>query len=126
MEKENTFEYTYSAKQQAEIEAIRKKYIPAQEDKMELLRKLDKSVENKGTIASLALGVTGTLVFGAGMSLSLVWTSNSSALSLGIILGIIGIILIVAAYPVYRTVTKKQREKLAPQILALSEELLNS
>lgn len=34
---ENTFEYTYSAKRQEEIEAIRKKYMPKEEDKMELL-----------------------------------------------------------------------------------------
>ena len=126
MENENKFEYTYSAAQQAEIEAIRKKYVPAQEDKMALLRKLDKSAENKGTIASLVLGVTGTLVFGTGMSLAMVWTANPFALIIGIVIGIIGIALIASAYPVYRSVTKKQREKLAPQILALSDELLKS
>ena len=36
------FEYTYSAKQQEEVEAIRKKYLPKEEDKMETLRKLDR------------------------------------------------------------------------------------
>ena len=39
----DVFQYTYSAKQQEEIEAIRKKYLPPQEDKMEQLRRLDKS-----------------------------------------------------------------------------------
>ena len=126
MEKDNKFEYTYSAQQQAEIEAIRKKYMPATEDKVELLRKLDKSVESKGTAAGIALGVIGTLAFGTGMSLSMVWTANPVALTLGIILGIIGIVLIAAAYPVFRAITNKQREKIAPQIIALSDELLKS
>ena len=55
--KENTFEYTYSAKQQQEIENIRKKYLPKEEDKMETLRRLDKSAENPGLIAALAIGL---------------------------------------------------------------------
>ena len=42
--KEETFEYTYSAKRQEEIEAIKNKYLPPKEDKMEQLRKLDTSV----------------------------------------------------------------------------------
>ena len=39
-EKKESFHYTYSAKQQEEIQSIRKKYLP-QEDKMEQLRRLD-------------------------------------------------------------------------------------
>ena len=53
MENKNTFEYTYSAKQQEEIAAIKKKYMPVEEDKMETLRRLDKSVERPGTILSI-------------------------------------------------------------------------
>lgn len=121
MEKE-TFEYTYSSKKQEEIEAIRKKYMPVEEDKMETLRKLDKSVENTGTITAIVIGTIGTLVFGTGMSLAMVW----KAFFLGIVVGIIGLIVMAAALPLYRIITKKQREKIAPQILALSEELMNS
>ena len=119
MEKE-TFEYTYSAKQQNEIEAIRRKYMPAEEDKMETLRRLDKSAENAGTITSIIIGVIGTLILGTGMSLIMVWKS----FFLGIGIGVVGLILIAAALPLYKIVTKKQREKIAPQILALSEELM--
>ena len=45
--KEETFEYTYSAKQQQEIENIRKKYLPKEEDKMEQLRRLDRSATKR-------------------------------------------------------------------------------
>ena len=38
--REETFQYTYSAKEQSEVEQIRKKYLPPEEDKMEQLRKL--------------------------------------------------------------------------------------
>ena len=66
------FEYTYSAKQQEEIEAIRKKYMPQEEDKMELLRRLDRKVESSGTVVGLLFGVVALLIFGAGMSMCLV------------------------------------------------------
>lgn len=120
-ENKETFEYTYSAKQQAEIAQIRKKYLPKEEDKMELLRKLDRDATKPGTICSIAVGVVGSLVFGFGMSCVMVW--SDSFMILGIVVGIIGMIMMGMAYPVYVKITKKQREKLAPQILALTEEL---
>ena len=50
--KNNSFHYTYSAKQQEEIQHIREKYLPKTEDKMEQLRRLDRSATKKGTIVS--------------------------------------------------------------------------
>ena len=41
----------------------------------------------------------------------------------GILIGILGIAAIAFAYPLYIHVTKKEREKLAPQVLKLVEEL---
>lgn len=122
MENKNTFEYTYSAKQQEEIVAIKKKYMPVEEDKMETLRRLDKSVERPGTILSIIVGIFGTLMMGGGMSMVMV--GPKGLFIGGIILGICGIIILSMAYPVYNVVTKKQRDLLGPQILALTEELL--
>lgn len=121
MSKETTFEYTYSAKEQAEIENIRKKYSPREENPMEQLRKLDKSVEMPGTIWSIVIGVVGALVMGFGMSCCMVWTD--ALLVPGIIVGIIGMVMVGMAYPVYVKITKKQREKMAPIILEMTEKL---
>ncbi len=122
MENKNTFEYTYSSKQQEEIAAIKKKYMPVEEDKMETLRRLDKSVERPGTIIGIVLGVIGILIMGGGMSMVMV--GNDDMMIPGIIIGIIGIIVMAIAYPIYSYITKKQRELLGPQILALTEELM--
>lgn len=119
---ENTFEYTYSAKRQEEIEKIMSKYVEKEEDKMEQLRKLDQSVERPGTIVSIVLGVVGALIMGTGMSMCMV--QGGPLFIPGILIGVLGIAILVLAYPVYKSMTKKQKEKLAPQILALSEELL--
>ena len=121
MENKETFSYTYSAKQQEEIQKIRKKYVPKEADKMEYLRRLDASVAQKSTVISLAAGIIGALILGVGMCCCLVWTD---LFVLGIVVGIIGISAVSAAYPVYNYVTKKEREKIAPEIIRLTDELM--
>lgn len=119
MDNNEKFEYTYSAKQQAELENIRKKYLPKEETKMERLRRLDKSAEHSGTTISIIVGVVGTLIMGFGMCLCLEWSQFIS----GIIIGIAGMVILGLAYPIFKYVTKKQREKIAPEILRLTEEI---
>ena len=123
-EKKETFNYTYSASQQQEIKKIREKYAqPTQEeDKMEQLRRLDQSVTKPGTVVSLIVGIISTLIMGAGMSCTMVWAETMFIP--GIIIGVIGMIGIICAYPVYSGITKKQREKLAPEIIRLTDELM--
>ena len=119
--KDQTFHYTYSAKQQEEIQNIRKKYLPKEEDKMEQLRRLDQGTTKKGMILSVTLGVIGCLLLGVGMCCTMVWTE--SWFIPGVIIGLIGIGAVIAAYPLYTRVTRKERKKVAPQILQLTEEL---
>lgn len=119
--KDQTFHYTYSAKQQEEIQSIRKKYLPKEEDKMEQLRRLDQGTTKKGMILSITLGVIGCLLLGVGMCCTMVWMEQ--LFIPGIIIGLIGIAAVIAAYPLYTRVTRKEREKVAPQILQLTEEL---
>ena len=121
-EEKDTFQFSYSAKQQEEIRKSREKYTPKEESKMERLRKLDESATRPGTIAAVTLGVIGALLLGVGMSCTMVW--DTSLFVPGVIIGITGIALGIAAYPVYSRVTKKRREKLAPEILRLTDELL--
>ena len=122
-ENKEVFNYTYSASQQAEIKGIREKYMPPteEEDKMERLRRLDRSVTKAGTVASVIVGIISTLVFGFGMCCTMVW---EGLMIPGIIIGVAGMIGIASAYPLYTHVTKKQREKVAPEILKLSDELM--
>ena len=123
----HSFEYTYSAQQQQEVEAIRQKYLPKEEDKMEQLRRLHAIPSQKAQAAALSAGVVGTLIMGTGMSLVMTEIGDllgSLAIVAGITVGIVGIVLAALAYPVYNRVLKKQRQKIAPEILRLSEELL--
>ena len=121
MDNKESFSYTYSARDREEIQRIREKYAPKEEDKMTQLRRLDESVTRKGTVLSLIVGIIGTLVMGFGMSCCMVWTD---LLIMGIITGVIGIAAVACAYPLYNYVTKKEREKIAPEIIRLTDELM--
>ena len=61
---------------------------------------------------------------GVGMCCSMVWMGIWFIP--GIVIGLIGIGDVAAAYPVYSRITKKERERLAPQILKLTEELMQA
>ncbi|MBD5115334.1 MAG: hypothetical protein HDT46_09095 [Ruminococcaceae bacterium] len=124
MNSNETFNYTYSASQQEEIKKIREKYSAPkeQENKMERLRQLDRSVTRPGTIAALIVGIASSLIMGTGMSMCMVW--GDELFIPGIVVGVAGMIGVAIAYPLYSAVTKKRKEKLAPEIIRLSDELM--
>ena len=86
--KNHSFEYTYSAQRQQEVEEIRNAYLPKEEDKMEQLRKLHSIPTRKAQSASIAVGVIGSLILGTGMSLCMT--------KLGALLGTLAIVLGIA------------------------------
>lgn len=127
MENKEGFSFTYSAEQQKEVGEIRKKYLPQEVDKMEQLRKLHAVPTQKAQAASLVIGIIGALIMGTGMSLAMTDIGaalGSLAMVIGIVIGIVGMVMVALAYPLYNRVLKKQREKIAPEILRLSDELL--
>ena len=126
------FQYTYSAKEQAELKRIRDKYTaPTEaEDKMTRLRRLDASVTTTAQAVALVFGVIGTLILGFGMSLVMtelaesLGISGDVAMAIGIIVGIVGGVLASLAYPIYNAIVKAKRKKLAPEIIRLTDELM--
>ena len=115
------FNYTYSAEKQSEIDAIRRKYLPQeeQENKLEQLRKLDASLTTTALIVAMAVGIGSALVFGVGMCCFLVW----KLWVLGAVVCVIGVIGMLIAPWLYRKLVEKRRQKIAPEILRLTEEL---
>lgn len=122
----NQFNFRYTApteEERKEIDSIRRQYCPQEqtETKLERLRRLDALVKNAAVISSLVLGVIGTLIFGLGLTMVLEW----SILLWGIVLMVIGSIPMAIAYPVYKIVLKRYKNRYGDEILRLSEELLN-
>jgi hypothetical protein len=130
MDNTNSFSYTYSAAQRQEVERIRNKYLPQEEDKLDQLRKLHNRATLKAKRRAVILGTIGALILGTGMSLimtelgTLIHMDTGLAMAVGVCVGVVGLILVALTYPVYNRVLRKERERIAPQILRLTEELL--
>ena len=120
--KDAGFQYTYSAREQEEINRIRSKYVPREKNKMEQLRLLDAQVSRKATACAIITGVLGALILGTGMSCCMVW--GGAAFVPGIIVGVVGMAIVSLAYPLYCRILKRERERIAPEILRLTEELM--
>lgn len=127
----NSFSYTYSAKETAEISKIREKYSVKEESTIEKLHRLDRGVTKKAMMVAIILGVIGALVLGIGMSLAMtdigdvLGRYSDYSFVVGIIIGVVGIIMVSVAYPIYNAIVTKEREKIAPEILRITDELLN-
>lgn len=122
------FKYTYSAptaEEKKEILKIQSQYLPKERDTKEArvvqLKKLDVIVKAPAKVVAIITGVIGFCCFGFGMTMSLEW----QIISWGAILGIIGLVLMAVAYPIFNKILAKRKKKYAEQILALSHVLLN-
>ena len=123
----NSFEYTYSAQRQQEVEEIRKAYLPKGEDKLEQLRRLHRIPTQKARSVSITVGVIGSLILGTGMSLCMTEFGvalGRFAMAVGVIVGIIGALLLAFAFPAYNRILEKERQRIAPEILRMTDELL--
>jgi F0F1-type ATP synthase assembly protein I len=117
-----TFNYTYSAARNKEVENIRKKYMPREESKLETLKKLDARAQGAGMIEGLSVGIIGALVFGIGMCFFLDVFAGAPWLTA--LLMILGTVIMIPAYPIYRKIASKTKAELTPEILRLSEEIM--
>lgn len=100
----------------AKAEAIRRKYMERGTTKLDQLQALDAKVKTPGTVVASMLGVIGALVMGAGMSNVMVWDN----MTVGLALGIPGLVMVCLAWPVYRAITGRRRKKYARQVMELS------
>lgn len=122
----NKFEYKYKAptqEERQEINNILNDYLPKNEsnNKLDYLRKLDFKVKNIPMIVGLNLGIIGTLIFGLGLTCFLEW----NLIILGFIFSLLGMIVAVMAYPLYKVIYKRMKNKYSDEIIKISNELLN-
>lgn len=112
--------YNASPQDQRMAENIRRQYINRNENKMEQLKKLDEKVKLPGKVVASILGIVGSLVMGAGMSMIMVWAE----MMMGIALSLPGMLVALIAYPVYTLITNSRKKKYADEIMRLSDDIM--
>lgn len=122
---ESKLRITYSSptqRERREIEEIRRRYLPLsrEEGNLHRLRRLHRRVYGMARGLSIAIGVSGILLFGLGLTFALEWSIIKAAIPLAAA----GLFLAALAYPAYALAIGRGKRKYGKEILALSEELL--
>ncbi len=110
------------------VQKIRTQYTEEKHSQLDELKKLDRKVKKPAKIFAYVFGTISALIMGSGMSL--IMTDIGEILGLeaafvpGIVIGIIGMILAIINYPIYKGILGSRRKKYADKIIALSDELM--
>ena len=111
------------------VEKIRTKYVEKKDSLLDELRKLDRKVKAPAEVFAYIFGSISALIMGAGMSL--VMTDVATLLGLGdmtvpgIAVGVVGMVLAIVNYPIYKGILSSRKNKYADKILALSNKILS-
>lgn len=110
------------------VQKIRSQYTEKQHTELDELKELDKKVKKPAVVFAYTLGSVGAIIMGAGMSL--VMTDMGAAFGIssmvpGIIIGIVGMVIAIVNYPIYKNILFKRKAAYSKQILELSEKLMN-
>ena len=106
-------------------EAIANEYAPKNASKVVALKKLDRKAKRTANIFAYTFGVLMTLVLGVGMCLSLgvLGSGSSTALLVGVVVGVIGLAGVGINYPIYRKLLESGKNKYAFEIVQLAKEI---
>ncbi len=107
---------------------IRAQYMEEETTELDELRALDKKVKRPANIFAYVFGSIGAVVMGAGMSLVMTEIGEviglSDPLIPGIVIGVVGMMIALVNYPIYKGILGGRRKKYAAEILRLSETVL--
>lgn len=115
-------------KQINQVEKIRASYTEKQQTELDQLKELNKKVKTKPAIFSYVFGSISSLVLGTGMSLAMkvIGAQLSFAMPLGIVVGVLGILGVSVNYSIYKMMLAHRKAKYAPEILAMTDKILNN
>lgn len=111
------------------VEKIRTKYVEKKDSSLDELRKLDRKVKAPAEVFAYIFGSISALIMGAGMSLVMTDVANMLGLGdmtvPGIAVGVVGMVLAIVNYPIYKGILTSRKNKYADKILALSNKILS-
>ena len=111
------------------VEKIRTKYVETKDSSLDELRKLDKKVKAPAEVFAYIFGSISALIMGAGMSLVMTDVANMLGLGdmtvPGIAVGVVGMVLAIVNYPIYKGILNSRKKKYSEQVIALSNKILS-
>ncbi len=111
------------------VQKIRTQYTEKQHTGLDELKALDAKVKKPANIFGYTYGCVSAIVMGTGMSLVMTDIGSvvglASAMVPGIAIGVVGLGMALTTYPIYKRILNSRKKKYAPEIMALSEKIMN-
>ncbi len=108
---------------------IRTQYVEKQTTELDELRELDKKVKTPANVFAYIFGSLGAIIMGSGMSLIMTDIAETigvaSPMLPGIIIGLVGMLMAIINYPIYKGILGSRKKKYADKIITLSEKIMN-
>ena len=110
------------------VQKIRTQYTEKEHTELDELKDLDRKVKRPANVFAYIYGSVSAIIMGSGMSL--VMTDIGATLGMeasmvpGIVIGVVGLAMALTTYPIHKRILATRKKKFAPQIIALSEKLM--
>ncbi len=110
------------------VQKIRTQYTEKTATELDELKALDAKVKRPANVFAYIFGSISAVIMGSGMSLVMTDIAEvigiSNPMLWGIIIGILGLVMAVVNYPVYKAILGNRRKKYADSIIRLSDKLI--
>ena len=111
------------------VQKIRTQYTEKQYSELDALKALDTKVKKPANVFGYTFGSISAVIMGAGMSMVMTdigaMIGLASAMIPGIVIGVVGLGMALSTYPIYKKILSSRKKKYAPEILELSERIMN-
>ena len=110
------------------VQKIRTQYTEKEHSQLDALKELDTKVKRPANVFAYVFGSISAIIMGSGMSL--VMTDIGTQLGMtetmvpGVVIGMIGMVIAIVNYPMYKKILASRRKRYADKIIALSDELM--
>ena len=112
------------------VQNIRTQYTEKENTQLDELKELDAKVKRPANVFAYVFGSISAIIMGSGMSLVMTDIGNilgmEETMVPGIVIGVVGMLMAIVNYPVYKGMLASRRAKYAEQIIKLSDEIINN
>ena len=107
------------------VQKIRTQYTEKEHTALDALREMDAKVKRPANLFAYLFGSIGAIIMGSGMSLVMTDIGEKVGIAdpmpLGVIIGVVGMVMAIINYPLYKKILGARRKKYADRIIALSD-----
>ena len=110
------------------VQKIRTQYTEKEHSQLDALKELDTKVKRPANVFAYVFGSISAIIMGSGMSLVMTDIGTQFGMTEtmvpGIVIGVIGMVMAIVNYPMYKKILASRRKRYADKIIALSDELM--